>query len=174
MGKKSNYEALYRRNIETGRIIIDVSLEDYYEFFHEWDNSAFKKRDIHPELAEFLDLCSEDIPLRKKLQIVFSLSATKTSKEKEEQIRTSYLNYYNSLYRLETRKTKKIVRVSVVLLLISLAFIRYCVKCGMDFNPALTKLGSHVIWEFHIGTVNIRDFFNDRFKFVHFFIHILI
>lgn len=54
---------LYRKNEETGRIIIDIALDDYLDFFHEWDNSTFKKRDIHTDLAEFLDLCSEDIPL---------------------------------------------------------------------------------------------------------------
>lgn len=73
MRKNKRYEALYRRNKDTGRIIIDIALDDYIEFFHEWDNSVFKKRDMHPELAEFLDICSEDIPLREKLEIVFSI-----------------------------------------------------------------------------------------------------
>lgn len=61
MKNSNKYEMLYRKNYNTGRIIIDIALEDYLEFFHEWDNSVFKKRDIHIELAEFLDLCSEDI-----------------------------------------------------------------------------------------------------------------
>ena len=66
----NNYESLYRKNQDTGRIIIDIAIDDYIDFFHEWDNSAFKKRDINADLAEFLDLCSEDIPIRKKLEIV--------------------------------------------------------------------------------------------------------
>ena len=65
MKKANKYETLYRKNNYTGRIIIDIALEDYHEFFHEWDNASFRKRDIHPELAQFLDLCSEDIPLKK-------------------------------------------------------------------------------------------------------------
>ncbi|HHU32714.1 MAG: hypothetical protein ACOX1Y_13210 [Zhaonellaceae bacterium] len=123
MKKVNKYETLYRKNNETGRIIIDIALEDYQEFFHEWDNSAFKKRDIHPELAEFLDLCSEDIPLRKKLEIVFCLNTAEIDKEKEEQIRISYLNYYNSTKRLVSRKIKRIVKVSGVLLFISLTLL---------------------------------------------------
>lgn len=81
MKANRNYETLYRRNCDTGRIIIDINLGDYLEFFHEWDNSAFRKRDIHPELVQFLDLCSEDIPLRYKLEIVFSISTNKSSRE---------------------------------------------------------------------------------------------
>lgn len=121
--KSKKYETLYRRNEQTGRIIIDIALKDYYEFFHEWDNSVFKKRDIHTDLAQFLDLCSEDIPLRKKLEIVFTLSTAKISKEKEEQIRISYQNYYNSLKHLEDRKTKRFIRISAILLLTSLILL---------------------------------------------------
>lgn len=123
MQKPNKYKILYRKNEATGRIIIDIALDDYHEFFHEWDNSVFRKRDIHPELAAFFDLCSEDIPLRKELEIVFSLKTNQAKSEKEEQIRLSYLNYYNSLNRLETRKTKKLFRISAIMLVISLTLL---------------------------------------------------
>lgn len=122
MRKIKKYETLYRRNDDTGRIIIDIALDDYIEFFHEWDNSVFKKRDMHPELAEFLDICSEDIPLREKLEIVFSINADKNL-EKEELIRTSYQNYYNSIERSESRKARRFIRNSVILLSISLILL---------------------------------------------------
>ena len=121
--KTKKYETIYRRNKSTGRVIIDIALDDYIEFFHEWDNSTIKKRDIHPELAEFLDLCSEDISLREKLEINFSLNTAGISKEKEELIRISYHNYYNSLKRLSNRKTKRFFKLSAVLLFISLSLL---------------------------------------------------
>lgn len=123
MKKAGNYEILYRKNQDTGRVIIDVSLDDYLEFFHVWDNSTLKKRDLHAELAQFLDLCSEDIPLRKKLEIVFSLYTDEINKDKEELICISYRNYYNSLKRLEDRKAKRFFRISVFLLIISLILL---------------------------------------------------
>lgn len=123
MKKAGNYEILYRKNQDTGRVIIDVSLDDYLEFFHVWDNSTLKKRDLHAELAQFLDLCSEDIPLRKKLEIVFSLNTDEINKDKEELICISYRNYYNSLKRLEDRKAKRFFRISVFLLIISLILL---------------------------------------------------
>lgn len=135
------YETLYRKNNDTGRIIIDIALEDYHDFFHEWDNSVFRKRDIHPELAEFLDLCSEDIPLRKKLEIVFCLKTTETDKEKEEQIRISYLNYYNSSKRLLSRKIKRIVKVSGVLLFISLTLLSaYSFLSDLEENTFISNV----------------------------------
>ena len=79
MKKTDYYETVYRKNDVTGRVIIDIALDDYIDFFHEWDNASYKRRDIHNELVEFLDVCSEDIPIRKKLQIVFTLKTNDIS-----------------------------------------------------------------------------------------------
>ncbi|NLJ96305.1 MAG: hypothetical protein GX321_04065 [Clostridiales bacterium] len=123
MKKIKIYESLYRKNPETGRVIIDIALEDYQEFFHIWDNSAFKKRDIHDELVQFLYLCSEDIPLKRNIEIVFSLQTGEKSKEKENLIRTSYINYFCSVKRLERRKTKRFIRNSLILLFIAIMLL---------------------------------------------------
>lgn len=140
MRKNKRYEALYRRNKDTGRIIIDIALDDYIEFFHEWDNSVFKKRDMHPELAEFLDICSEDIPLREKLEIVFSINSPKDL-EKEELIRISYQNYYSYIERSESRKVRRFIRNSAVLLFISLLLLTaYGLFANHELNNIILKV----------------------------------
>ena len=133
----TNYETLYRKNEVNGRVIIDVALQNYLEFFHEWDNAAFKKRDINTGLANFLDLCSEDIPLRKKLEIVFTVNTAEARPEKEEQIRTSYRNYYSSLNRLEKRKTKRLIKFSGILLFASIVLLTAYTILS-DFDPTRT------------------------------------
>lgn len=144
MKKYNHYEALFRKNKNTGRVIIDVALEDYLEFFNEWDNSAFKKRDINSELVQFLDICSEDIPLRKKLEIVFSINTTDVVEEKEDLIRISYRNYYNALKRLENRKTKRYVRMSIILLVTSLLLLT---SYGFLFDIKVNTIASRVLLE---------------------------
>lgn len=123
MKRKKEYESPYRKNAANGNIIIDIALDDYMDFFHEWDNAVFKKRDMHPELAEFLDLCSEDIPLRKRLEIQFYVRDDAVDKKKEKLICASYHTYYNFQERVENRKIRNIYRSSAVLLLLALAFI---------------------------------------------------
>ena len=122
MKKVNKYETLYRKNNDTGRIIIDIALEDYLEFFMS-GIILYSENEIYIELAEFLDLCSEDIPLRKKIEIVFTMNTDEISIEKEEQIRISYKNYYNSLQRLESRKTKRFFQISAILLFTSLVLL---------------------------------------------------
>jgi len=139
--KKSTYEILYRKNKTNGKIIIDVALNGYNEFFHEWDNAAFRKRDIHQDLAHFLDLCSEDIPLRKSLEIQFCVKTNEKSAEHEDRIRASYLNYYNALLRGEKKKTKRIFRTSGILLLVSvLLLFLHVFLSGNIVNTILSKV----------------------------------
>ena len=141
MKKSNQYETMFRKNNDTDRVIIDVALNNYLEFFHEWDNAVFKKRDIHSELVEFFDICSEDIPLSKKLEIVFSLNTSDISKEKEEQIRVSYRNYYSSLKRLEKRKTKRLLRMSIILLFISIVLLTlYGLFMDVKFNTIASRV----------------------------------
>jgi len=67
--KKEQLLRMYRINPKTHRVVIDIAIDRYLDYFHDWDNSVFRKRDLHPELTEFLDLCSEEIPLRKQLEL---------------------------------------------------------------------------------------------------------
>lgn len=144
MKKIKHYETLFRKNKNTGRVIIDIALENHLEFFNEWDNSVFKKRDINSELVQFLDICSEDIPLRKKLEIVFSINTSEIGVEKEDSIRISYRNYYNALKRLESRKTKKYFRMSIILLFISLMLLT---SYGFLFDIKIKSIASRVLLE---------------------------
>lgn len=86
-------------------------------------------------------MCSEDIPLRKKLELVFSLNTVKISKEKEELIRESYQNYYKSSERLEKRKTKKLIRKSAISLFISIILLfSYGLLIDFDKSNIITRV----------------------------------
>jgi len=124
MKKKLNKQlSLYRVNPINNRLIIEIAISDYMEFFHEWDNAVFRKRDIHPELVEFLDLCSSEIPLKRQFDIEFCLDIRSEDLEKEKLIVASYRNYYNSKNRLIVRAIQRLLRYSLILLLISLGFM---------------------------------------------------
>jgi len=165
MRKKTTYETLYRQNKANQNIIIDIALNGYNEFFHEWDNSAFRKRDIHQDLAHFLDLCSEDIPLRRNLEIQFCVKTSAQSAEHEDRIRASYLNYYSALIRGEKRRIKRIFRTSGIQLLVAGLFLfLHVFLSGLITSTMLSKvllesllIGGWVFtWEaFHGITIDI-------------------
>ncbi len=131
------YDVLYRVNQENARIIIDIALNGYNEFFHEWDNSVFRKRDIHQDLANFLDLCSEEIPLKRKLEIQFFVKNAERNPETEERIRASYSNYYKALLRETRRSTRKIIQTSGILLLVAVVLLFLHVVLGARISSSI-------------------------------------
>jgi len=116
-------DSLYRENNETGRIIIDISLDNYMDFFHEWDSAILRKRDMHPELTDFLDVCSVDIPLNKKIQIHFLIENVKRDPIGEKGIVESYTNYYKFLAKMEKHKIRRNLKFALLFLLIALVII---------------------------------------------------
>lgn len=54
-------EKIYERNPENGNFIIEISLDNYAEIFNEWDHAPFKRKDINPELLNFLEDSIDDI-----------------------------------------------------------------------------------------------------------------
>lgn len=135
------YELPFRKNETSGNIIIDIALDKYLEYFHEWDYAAYSNRDMHPELAHFLDICSDDIPLKKDIEIQFHIKTSNTNSEKENQIRKSYMNYYSSIYRMEQKKVKRFIRFSIVLLLIAFFLLSlYSILSGITLNNIVSKV----------------------------------
>ncbi len=119
-----NMLRMYRVNPETHRVVIDIALDRYLDYFHEWDNSAFRKRDLHPELADFLDLCSEEIPIRKKLELSFWIKNRKEEDtEKENVLVASYRNYYEAQLHMVGRNLLRHVKFSLILFLLAVGFI---------------------------------------------------
>jgi hypothetical protein len=113
----------YRVNPKTENYIIDIALDDYLDFFHEWDNAVFKRRDMHPELAEFLDLCSADIPIKKQFEISLAIEGERRDINKEKTLIESYRNYYALFFRVEQKKIKGHLIKALLLAAISVSFL---------------------------------------------------
>ncbi len=121
--KKALLLQMYRINEKTNRVIIDIALDRYLDYFHEWDNASFRKRDLHPELADFLDLCSEEIPLRRKLELNFCIKDLPEDELKEQMVIASYRNYYQSQLQMMKRSQNRLYRSALILFLAAISLI---------------------------------------------------
>ena len=84
--KSEPISTLYERNPVTGNFIIEIALDKYGDVFNEWDHATYRKRDMDPELAFFLEESSAEIPIRYGLDLVFYLPKQEMDKEKESLI----------------------------------------------------------------------------------------
>lgn len=144
------YYEVFERNNNTNNIIIDISLDDYMDFYHQWDNSKFKKRDINPELVEFFHDCSEQIPMKEGLEIRFHIINEKKDIKKEKEIIESYSNYYKSSIISVKNSIKdmyKVVAISVCLSVIAL----FLAKTGGNLLTEENLFYSILLEGFDIG-----------------------
>lgn len=132
------HESAYRKNEETGRYIIEIALDGYLDFFHEWDNTSFKRRDMHPELAEFLDMCAEDIPEKEDLEIHFCVGVKEADLQSEKRIRQSYEHYYDYFAKIKKKKIRGNFQSSLAMAVIGIILI--------FLNSLLVKDLPHEIW----------------------------
>lgn len=96
MGKNVDYlQKIYERNPITGNYIIEVALDKYTDVFNDWDYASYKKRDMDPELAYFLEDCADDIPGKYGLDICFYIPKEIKDKRREEVIVVGIKTYYS-------------------------------------------------------------------------------
>lgn len=105
--KKPDYlQKIYEKNPATGNYVIQVALDKYTDVFNDWDNSPFKKRDMDPDLAEFLENCFDEIPQENGVDICFYLPKEIKDPKREEVLISGIKTYY-SFYVHEAMKSAK-------------------------------------------------------------------
>ena len=75
--KKNETLNLYNTNPDTRAYLIEVSLDDYSELFNGWDASPLRRRDLEPELMDYLEQAGSEIPLKEKMELCFYMPKEK-------------------------------------------------------------------------------------------------
>ncbi len=81
--KEKLLRTMYEVNEGSGAFIIEVLVNDYQEIFNGWDPSPVKRRDLDPELYQYLEECSLEIPLRYPIEIHFFMPKVVHDESKE-------------------------------------------------------------------------------------------
>ncbi|MGI6620971.1 MAG: hypothetical protein ACOX35_05925 [Bacillota bacterium] len=74
---------MYKTDPDTDEFIIEISVDNYNEIFNGWDPSPVKRRDLDPEVIDFIESCADDIPLRYPVELHFYIPADQRAEEKE-------------------------------------------------------------------------------------------
>ena len=105
--KKNDYlQKIYEKNNSTGNYVIQVALEKYSDIFNEWDHAPFRKRDMDPDLAIFLENCFEEIPAKYGVDICFYLPKEEKDVNREESLIAGIKTYYSFYLHQEIKILK--------------------------------------------------------------------
>jgi len=112
MSKKNEVLNLYNKNPENGAYMIEISLEDYSEIFNGWDASIIKKKDIEPELLDYLEQAGYEIPMDQTVEIYFYLPKEINDTDKENISITGVHNNFKAvLFYIERLLRKNYRRI---------------------------------------------------------------
>lgn len=123
--KKNEYQNLYNKNKENGNFIIEVSLEDYSELFNGWDASPIRRKDLEPELLDYLEQSGTEIPIKEKVEICFYLPNEVKDLEKEQKSLLAVKNNFKVVLFFIQRNLTKGYRQMSIYIILSIIFITF-------------------------------------------------
>lgn len=121
--KKLETLSLYRTNAENNAYLIEVSLEDYSELFNGWDASPVRRKDLEPELLDYLEEAGTEIPIKQSIELVFYLPKDKRDAERDERSITTIQNNFKVVNQMIQKKIERNYRRLLVYVTLSLIFL---------------------------------------------------
>ncbi len=121
--KKLETLSLYRTNTENNAYLIEVSLEDYSELFNGWDASPVRRKDLEPELLDYLEEAGTEIPIKQAIEMVFYLPKDKRDAEKDERSILTIQNNFKVVNQMIQKKIERNYRRLLVYVTLSLIFL---------------------------------------------------
>lgn len=121
--KKIETLNFYNVNQDTGAYIIEVSLDDYSELFNGWDASPLRRKDLEPELMDYLEQASEEIRMKEKVELCFYVPKEKRDLEKEFKSSTSIMNNFKVVLSVIHKQIQRGYRRLIMYIFSSLIFL---------------------------------------------------
>ncbi|MDO9629081.1 MAG: hypothetical protein Q7I99_04195 [Acholeplasmataceae bacterium] len=121
--KKTESQSIYSINPDTNAFIVEISLEDYSEIFNGWDASPLRRKDMEPELIDYLEQAATEIPPREKVEVCFYLPKELKDIDREQKSITAIKNNFKVVMFLIDKTLKKNYRQLATYIILSILFL---------------------------------------------------
>lgn len=163
ISRRINYlRSIFPFDFSSGSFTIEITIDHYDEIFNEWDPSPFRRRDIHPDLRNYLDYCSQEIPLKFPIQISIEVPPEKRNPTAEKMVEQGIKNDIQmSLFQLKrTIGKSNAIAVFEMIGAFFFLFIAYYLK-AMTIGDALFQaiVEGISIWGWVLEWQGILTFF---------------
>ncbi len=101
--------SIYRYDPTTETYTIDIRLPDYANAFSQWAHAWEEVPEVNPGLVQYLKECSDDIPFRAPLRIVFGIDDPR-DQALEAQLITSIRKYFRYELFIERRRIRRLLQ----------------------------------------------------------------
>lgn len=155
--KKNPVFNYYNINPDNQAYMIEISLDNYAELFNGWDASPLKRRDLEPELLDYVEQTGSEIPLKNAVELYLYLPEKFKDEEKEMKSKTGIINNFSIVLFFINKSLKKIYRQILTYIIMSIMFLlaayilKNIIKMGDMFSTILVEGlyigGWFLLWE---------------------------
>jgi hypothetical protein len=114
---------VYSIDPESGAVLLVSSVNHYSDLFNRLDPSPIRKRDLSPDLKDFLQEASIEIPLNYDLKIVFKICRDERDPQREQEIINAFRLFFAYTLNLKKYELNRKNRRSFFYVFVSLGFI---------------------------------------------------
>ncbi|MCU0526033.1 MAG: hypothetical protein MUF72_14515 [Elainella sp. Prado103] len=101
------FSEIYVIDPTTQHYMIEIGLDQYSDIFSEWDPAPFKRREIDPDLATYLEESSQEIPGKHRIELCFILPLQNYNQRIETEARQGLANSFIFKLYLLRKQLKK-------------------------------------------------------------------
>lgn len=127
-------QSFYPYNKTMSSFVIEIALDSYADIFNEYDHSPYKKKDLDPELTNYLNECSEDIPLEYHIILQFNLPKIQANNDKEKGVTDGLKAYYEFTTYNAHNEYKKLLFQSVFNVIIATVLLSFALLIDIIYG----------------------------------------
>lgn len=157
-------DSLYDYNPVDDSYVIKLAANEYVDIFNNLDHYPIRKRDIDNHVIHYIEDCSSDIPLKKKINIEIKIKNQTRDPDLENRTQKGIHTYFISMLYVHKKKSKSVINTSFLytIMFLILTTLTFSIEAlNIEFNTMLLKtilvglsIGSWVfLWEAIAGIV---------------------
>ncbi|MFX1514444.1 MAG: hypothetical protein ACFFCQ_17865 [Promethearchaeota archaeon] len=123
INKSINFEKLYEKHPITDAVIIKVAIDSYKDIFNGLDPAPFKRRDLDPDLLQYLEDCSSDIPMKNPINLQFNVEEALQDEETEKKVKLGLTTYFSFMMYSKRRQLKRSMKKNAFNVIIAFIFL---------------------------------------------------
>lgn len=101
---------IYHTNKLNNAYLIELNLDKYADLFNSWDGSALDRKELDPELSQFLERASYELPIKENVELCFYLPEDKKDEKLEADSKATIKNNFRiNLFFIDQNLKNKVV-----------------------------------------------------------------
>lgn len=97
LASKQVLKNIYDCDLNQKIFFVKIAIKNYHDIFNDLDPAPLKRRDLDQAMVSYLDECSDDIPLKYKIDLHIVADRKILNKEKEERVKVGLKTYFGFL-----------------------------------------------------------------------------